>query len=134
MGLDADQVASIVVRTISEEVVEPDFHHRRGGGVGADVTADVGSAVISAKDDGHRVPSENLFDALFEFDFARVRRFLLERDGVAIVGVERGVLDDHVFVGQVVGERTKNDLRPLRTFRPQQGFHRLEPFLELDVR
>ena len=132
-GLDADEIAAVLSSFVAEKVLQTDLEHRGPRRVGADVAADPGAAVVAAQHHRHGVPAVDVLDALLELDVAGVGRLLLQRDGVAIRGVEGGILDDDVGVGQVVADGAEQGLGALRTLGPQHGLDRIHPLAEFVV-
>ncbi len=131
--LDADEIAAVVVGLVAEEVVEADLHHRGGRSVGADVAADAGAAVVGSQHHRHGIPAQDVLDAGLEVDVARIGRLLLQRDRVAVGGIECRALDDDVLVREVFLHGPEDRLRALRPLRVQQRLHGLEPLLQFDV-
>lgn len=97
------------------------------------MAADAGTAVITPEHHRHGVPAVDVFDAPLDLDVAGVGGLLFERDGVAIGGVQRRILDDDVGIGEVVADGAEQLLGPVWTLRSQHGVDRFQPFLQFQV-
>ncbi len=129
MSLDTDQVTAVVGAFLSEKMIEPDFHHGGRRRISADVSADAGAAVIASQDHGHGVPAQDILDALFHFDIARVGRLLVERHRVSIRRIQRGIADNDICIDEEIPHGFEHRLGPIRAIGLQQRIHRFQPFL-----
>ena len=70
--------------------------------VGADMTADTCAAVIALQDHRHRIPANDVFQPLFDFHITGIEWLLIQRNRVAIRGVQGRVIDDDIRISQIV--------------------------------
>ena len=89
MPLEIDDVGLAVLALAAEEVIEPHFVQRGGGGVGGDVSANPVRQAVRAHHHGHRVPADQALDPAFDLLAPGQRRLVLRAQGVDVGGDRR---------------------------------------------
>ena len=87
VALEIDDVAVVALALAAEEVVEPDFVERGGGGERRDVAADALFDLVGLDDHRQRIPAHEALDAALDLAAAGKRRLLVGGDGVDVGGV-----------------------------------------------
>ena len=124
--LEEDDVAGETIGATAEEVVEADLVQRGGGGVSADVPADVG-VLVRLEHHGHGVPSNEALDAAFDLAVAGEGGLVV---GGNRVDVRRGDAEGHAAeagLGDLADEGVEQELGAFGAAVADHGLHRFEP-------
>ena len=130
VALEVDEVAGLVCRRASEEVVEADVVQSGGRGERRDVPAQVAAAPIGAHDHRQRVPADERADAPLHEQVARHERFPVRRDGVA-VGRRDRIGQRRAGFGQTRGKAFEQEVRPLDAVALKDVLQRFQPLAGL---
>ncbi len=131
VALDVDEVAAVLLRRRTPEVVEADLVKKRRRLEGRDVAAQLRGLLVRAQDHRDRVPAHERADAALHRRVAGQRRLVVDVDRVD-VGGRPDVLDRGALVASALDYALDQIVGAPRPVVLHDGVEGLQPLLSLD--
>ena len=90
MGLQYHQVAAVIGRFFTKEMIKTHLDQGRGRGVGGDVAADTGAGILASQHHRHGVPAQDILQALFNLAIAGIGRLFGNMNSIQVGRIDRG--------------------------------------------